>query len=182
MAYRLLFRSKNQIKSFAGRRLEQKVSMSREMSQSLKRLALHVFCPQGRGRKRNNETKKQWKQRSGEMKRIRRVNEGNEAVNVIAVHNMHTWKCHDEIHYFLQVLCINKKAKRINKGPLMEGQGWQRRSGKSCSMSSHVLTNNSHVFSCELPRMLPTFSNSQFALHNQESLTFFLMKSHDFIA
>lgn len=182
MAYRLLFRSKNQIKSFAGRRLEQKVSMSREMSQSLKRLALHVFCPQGWGRKRNNETKKQWKQRSGEMKRIRRVNEGNEAVNVIAVYNMHTWKCHDEIHYFLQVLCINKKAKRINKGPLMEGQGWQRRSGKSCSMSSHVLTNNSHVFSCELPRMLPTFSNSQFALHNQESLTFFLMKSHDFIA
>lgn len=154
MAYvynRLLFRTKNQIKSFAGRCLEQKVTMSREMSQSLKRLALHVFCPQGRGRKRNNETKKQWKQRSGEMKRIRRVNEGNEAVNMIAVYKMHTWKCHNEIHYSLQVIWINKKAKRIDKDPLMETQGWQRRSGKSCSMSSRVLTNNSHVVSCERP-------------------------------
>lgn len=65
MAYvynRLLFRTKNQIKSFAGRCLEQKITMSREMSQSLKRLALHVFCPGagvGEGTRHDNETKKQ---------------------------------------------------------------------------------------------------------------------------
>lgn len=63
MAYvynRLLFRTKNQIKSFAGRRLEQKVTMSREMSQSLKRLALHVFCPLwGWGGETMKQTKEQ---------------------------------------------------------------------------------------------------------------------------
>lgn len=34
-------------------------------------------------------------------RRIRKVNEGNKAVNMVAVYKKHTWKCHDEIHYSL---------------------------------------------------------------------------------
>jgi hypothetical protein len=39
----------------------------------------------------------------------RREETGIEGVNVSIVHYMHVWKCHNEIPYFEQLLCTNKK-------------------------------------------------------------------------
>jgi hypothetical protein len=34
---------------------------------------------------------------------------------MIKVHNIHVWKCHNETHYFVQLIYINKKLKKSLK-------------------------------------------------------------------
>jgi hypothetical protein len=35
---------------------------------------------------------------------------GNKGVNMIKVHHIHVWKCHNETHYFVQLVYANKNV------------------------------------------------------------------------
>jgi hypothetical protein len=37
--------------------------------------------------------------------------EGNGEMNIFKVHCIQVWKCHNETHYFLQLIYTNKKKK-----------------------------------------------------------------------
>jgi hypothetical protein len=55
------------------------------------------------------------KRKEGREERNKIVNSG---VNIIKVHNMHVWKCHDETPYYVQFNIYQlKKRKKENSRP-----------------------------------------------------------------